>query len=64
MVLLLGVVLALAYGVDQPLFPKDIEPADHTHVFDIYCQPFSGQLNTSYFEAKGLKLQRDISPFE
>ncbi len=31
MVLLLAVVLGLAYGVDQPLFPKDIEPADHTH---------------------------------
>jgi len=64
MVLLLSVVLALAYGVDQPLFPKDIEPANHTHAFDIYCQPFSGPLNTSYFEATKLKLQRDISPFE
>ncbi|RLT19974.1 MAG: hypothetical protein DWI29_04580 [Planctomycetota bacterium] len=64
MVLLLSVVLALAYGVDQPLFPKDIEPANHTHAFDIYCQPFSGTLNTSYFEATKHKLQRDISPFE
>lgn len=64
MVLLLTVMLALAYGVDKPLFPKDIEPANHTHAFDIYCQPFSGPLNTSYPEATKLKLQRDISPFE
>ena len=64
MVLLLTVMLALAYGVDKPLFPKDIEPANHTHAFDIYCQPFSGPLNTSYFEATKLKLQRDINPFE
>jgi len=64
MVLLLSIVLGLAYGVDRPLFPKDIEPANHTHAFDIYCQPFSGPLTTSYFEATKLKLERDISPFE
>ena len=64
MVLLLTVMLALAYGVDQPLFPKDIEPANHTHAFDIYCQPFSGAQSTSLFEATKLKLQRDINPFE
>lgn len=64
MVLLLTVMLALAYGVDQPLFPKDIEPANHTHAFDIYCQPFSGTQSTSFFEATKLKLQRDINPFE
>jgi len=64
MVLLLSIVLGLAYGVDQPLFPKDIEPANHTHAFDIYCQPFSGPPTTSYFETTKLKLQRDINPFE
>ena len=64
MVLLLSIVLALAYGLDKPLFPKDIEPANHTHAFDIYCQPFSGPQNVSYAEAMKLKLQRDINPFE
>ena len=64
MALLLSIVLGLAYGVDQPLFPKDIEPANHTHAFDLYCQPFSGPLSTSYFQATKLKLQRDINPFE
>lgn len=64
MTLLLSIVLGLAYSVDQPLFPKDIEPANHTHAFDIYCQPFSGPQTSSYLDATKLKLQRDISPFE
>ncbi|MCA9089423.1 MAG: permease, partial [Planctomycetaceae bacterium] len=37
--LLLVVVIGLAYGVDRPLFPHEIDPADHTHAFDIYCRP-------------------------
>ncbi|MFM8252445.1 MAG: permease [Planctomycetota bacterium] len=38
--LLLVVVVALAYGVDKPLYPHGVEPAGHTHAFDIYCAPF------------------------
>lgn len=38
--LMIGVVLILSYGIERPLYPKDIEPANHTHAFDIYCQPF------------------------
>lgn len=38
--LMIGVVLVLSYGIERPLYPKDIEPANHTHAFDIYCQPF------------------------
>ena len=64
MVLLLGIVLVLAYGLDKPLFPTDIEPANHTHAFDIYSQPFTGTQNFSYAEATKLKLERDINPFE
>lgn len=64
MVLLLGIVLVLAYGLDKPLFPTDIEPANHTHAFDIYSQPFTGTQDFSYFDATKLKLQRDINPFE
>lgn len=40
--LMLLVVLGLSYGIERPLYPKDIEPADHTHAFDTYCQPFRG----------------------
>jgi hypothetical protein len=61
--MLMIVVLGIAYGVDRPLAPKGIEPADHTHAFDIYCQPF-------HPDAKEIpklildKLHRDIMPFE
>lgn len=41
MVVLLGVVLLLGYALEKPLFPADIEIANHTHAFDIYCCPFS-----------------------
>lgn len=42
---LFGLVLACAYAVDRPLIPPGIEPAGHTHAFDIYTNPF--QQNTS-----------------
>ncbi len=35
-----AVVLAEAYTIESPLYPRDAEPADHTHAFDIYCNPF------------------------
>lgn len=37
---LMLVVLALGYCVDRPLRPRGVEPADHTHAFDVYCNPF------------------------
>lgn len=37
---LVGVVIGLAYAVDRPLYPHGVEPAGHTHAFDIYCCPF------------------------
>lgn len=39
--LMLIVVITLSYGIERPLYPKDIEPADHTHAFDSYCCPFT-----------------------
>ena len=38
--LMLLIVVGFSYGIERPLYPTDIEPADHTHAFDIYCQPF------------------------
>jgi len=38
--LLLVASLSMAYALDRPLHPRDVEPADHTHAFDIYCCPF------------------------
>lgn len=61
--LLLSVVLALAYTVDKPLFPRDIEPANHTHAFDIYCQPFNGN-EPSPASAFMSRLDRDIEDWQ
>jgi uncharacterized membrane protein YraQ (UPF0718 family) len=38
---LVALVLGLSYSMDSPLRPKGVEEADHTHAFDIYCNPFS-----------------------
>jgi uncharacterized membrane protein YraQ (UPF0718 family) len=38
--ILLAVVIAIAYAIENPLFPDEIEPPGHTHAFDIYCRPF------------------------
>lgn len=38
--ILLTVVIGLAYAVENPLHPSDVEPAGHTHAFDVYCCPF------------------------
>lgn len=61
--LLLLVVLGLAYGVDRPLFPSEIDAADHTHAFDIYCRPFQ-ETRPHIANAVIMKLQRDTQPFE
>ncbi|MEW4489940.1 permease [Thalassoglobus sp. JC818] len=61
--LLLAIVLGLAYGVDRPLYPHEIDAADHTHAFDIYCRPFHGVVpNASQVVIE--KLKRDIQPYE
>ncbi len=33
------IVLGLGYAINAPLHPQDIEPAGHTHAFDVYCCP-------------------------
>ena len=32
--------ISLAYAVDKPLYPKGVEPAGHSHAFDVYSHPF------------------------
>jgi uncharacterized membrane protein YraQ (UPF0718 family) len=65
MSILLVVVVVLGYAVDKPLFPKDVEPANHTHAFDIYGQPFSGAASFGQLATQtGEKLKRDILPYE
>ncbi len=38
--LLATTTIGLAYAVDKPLYPKGVEPAGHTHAFDVYTHPF------------------------
>ena len=35
-----AVTLPLAYAVSEPLYPKGVEVAGHTHAFDVYTNPF------------------------
>ena len=62
---LLVVVVCLGYAVDKPLFPQDVEPANHTHAFDIYGQPFAGNSSFAALTSQTVeKLKRDIMPYE
>lgn len=40
---LLLIVVGCAYAVDKPLIPPGVEPAGHTHAFDVYSNPFGGK---------------------
>ncbi len=44
---LLSVVLGLAHAVDRPLIPPGVEPAGHTHAFDIYTNPYTSGTQVS-----------------
>lgn len=65
MTVLVTVVVGLGYAIEKPLFPTDIEPANHTHAFDIYSQPFSDSTNGASLSSRSIgKLKRDVQPFE
>lgn len=36
---LFSVVVGVAYAVERPLIPPGVEPAGHTHAFDVYTNP-------------------------
>ena len=38
--LLITTTVGLAYVIDKPLYPKGVEPAGHSHAFDVYTHPF------------------------
>ena len=41
LVALLVTVLVIAYSINRPLIPPGVEPAGHTHAFDIYANPIA-----------------------
>ena len=61
--ILLAVVLPLAYAVENPLYPSEIEPPGHTHAFDIYCRPFDNS-SSGLPQMVLAKLKEDLHPFE
>ena len=61
--ILLTVVLAIAYAIENPLFPDEIEPPGHTHAFDIYCRPFGPDTN-NLPAAVMAKLKESLQPVE
>jgi uncharacterized membrane protein YraQ (UPF0718 family) len=61
--ILLAVVLPLAYAIENPLYPSEIEPPGHTHAFDIYCRPFEHGSN-GLVQTVLAKLKEDLHPFE
>jgi len=63
LVILLGVVLGLGYGLEKPLYPTDIDAADHSHAFDIYCCPFETNA-VAYLRPVLQKLEDDTRPEE
>jgi uncharacterized membrane protein YraQ (UPF0718 family) len=56
-------VLGLSYGMDSPLKPKGIEEADHTHAFDVYCNPFSSE-TTGLMQSSVRILKESLHPEE
>ncbi len=60
---LVAVVIGLAYGVDKPLYPHGVDPAGHTHAFDIYCAPFPPS-TANPLEKALHKLRDDLAPHE
>ncbi len=38
---LLVIVMVISYAINKPLVPPGVEPAGHTHAFDIYANPLS-----------------------
>ncbi len=41
MISLVVIVLGISYAINRPLIPPGVEPAGHTHAFDVYANPLS-----------------------
>ncbi|WP_417735124.1 permease [Rosistilla oblonga] len=49
---LLLIVLGISYGINKPLVPPGVEPAGHTHAFDIYANPIPPNEGNVWQKAK------------
>jgi hypothetical protein len=55
---LLGVVLVIAFAIERPLSFRDSPPEDHTHAFDVFCQPFAAGTGEPATRVAGLLADR------
>lgn len=64
--LILAAALVLSYGIERPLYPREVEPANHTHAFDRYCAPFPASYSPPQgFPAEiGRRLAMETQPHE
>jgi uncharacterized membrane protein YraQ (UPF0718 family) len=60
--MLVSIVLGLAYAIEAPLYPSEIEPPGHTHAFDIYCRPFDGGSSATLAPLALAKLKESLDP--
>ena len=44
---LLLIVLGLSYAINKPLVPPGVQPAGHTHAFDVYANPLTAYHNVN-----------------
>ncbi len=51
---LLAIVIALSYAINKPLVPPGVEPAGHTHAFDVYANPLSIHHSISFATVREL----------
>ncbi len=59
---LLLIVSGISYAINRPLIPPGIEPAGHTHAFDIYANPLSNAHSGLWFTIKeSIRKQADIA---
>ena len=47
-------VLAIAYAIEKPLYPKGVKSEGHTHAFDSFCRPISDNSPDPFETAKRL----------
>lgn len=53
--------LSAAYLIDKPLTPRGVDPAGHTHAFDVYCNPFPSDIDMDLAQIQKLWLEGTTS---
>lgn len=56
-------VVGIAYAVDRPLIPPGIEPAGHTHAFDVYTNPLTTGSGVSFSKIQET-IEKSVGLFE